>query len=106
MAKPLGIALGIVGSNTPIPPEAIIEHAKALQPPIAEKPPAAAKPKRPRKAEPANNPAEAQWPLQRSRNADGQYVGDDPATTANEAWVASDATAPMVALTQPAGQDG
>lgn len=31
MAKPLGIALGVVGAKAPLPPEAIIEHAKPLQ---------------------------------------------------------------------------
>lgn len=38
MAKPIGITLGVVGAKAPLPPEAVLEHAKPLQVEITEAP--------------------------------------------------------------------
>lgn len=51
MAKPIGITLGIVGAKAPLPPEAVLAHAKPLQVEITELPAEPAKPKRSRKVQ-------------------------------------------------------
>lgn len=51
MAKPVGITLGIVGAQKPLPPEAVIAHAKPLQVEITEIAAEAPKPKRSRKVQ-------------------------------------------------------
>lgn len=51
MAKPVGITLGVVGSPKPLPPEAVIAHAKPLQVEITEIPAEPAKTKRSKKVQ-------------------------------------------------------
>jgi hypothetical protein len=58
MAKPIGITLGIVGSKAPLPPEAVLEHAKPLQVEITEIPEAPVRSKRGKKVQ-VPKPAEA-----------------------------------------------
>lgn len=78
MAKPIGIALGVVGSKAPLPAEAVVAHAKPLQSPS-----------------PSRN-------RRRARNESGAFVADNPETPAvDEAW--SDDTgesAPTVTVTE------
>jgi hypothetical protein len=61
MAKPIGITLGIVGSKAPLPPEAVLEHAKPLQVEITELPSEPVKPKRGKKVQ-VPQPTEAVEP--------------------------------------------
>lgn len=61
MAKPIGITLGIVGAQKPLPPEAVMAHAKPLQVEITEIPAEPAKPKRSKKVQ-VPQPTEAVEP--------------------------------------------
>jgi hypothetical protein len=71
MAKPIGIALGVVGAKAPLPAEAMVAHAQALQAPPAQAPAVEApKPKRSRKSEP-------------EAAADGDPAGDGPTIALN-----------------------
>lgn len=90
MGKPVGIALGVVGAK-PLPAEVMVAHAKALEvaavqcevkapetvvadvPVVVE----AVQPKTSRKR-------------RRARDQEGQFMADDPATPADEAWVVDD----------------
>lgn len=51
MAKPIGITLGVAGTKTPLPPEAVLAHAKPLQVEVTELPAKQVKSKRSKKVE-------------------------------------------------------
>lgn len=79
MGKPIGITLGVVGAKTPLPPEAVIAHARPLQVVVTE----------PEAVESARGKRSKR--TTRARDADGQFQADDPATPAvNEAWQAKE----------------
>jgi hypothetical protein len=61
MAKPIGITLGVVGAKAPLPPEAVLAHAKPLQVEITEIPDAPTKSKRSKKLQ-VPEPTEAVEP--------------------------------------------
>jgi hypothetical protein len=61
MANPIGITLGVAGTKTPLPPEAVLAHAKPLQVEVTELPAPPVRSKRSKKVQ-VPEPTEAVEP--------------------------------------------
>lgn len=101
MGKPIAIALGVVGVKTPLPPEAVLAHAKPLQTAAVPQAEASAEPSRRRGKRGAAAPQAPGLPPASASPADGSCsIATEPSGEAVTAIPVSEG--PSIVLTVPA----